>query len=120
MRCDGCMAVAYQLHLAFEKAHKNYKAETFRLRESEILDRTGERKQKQSALRTINSRFAEMCLTAEVLVYLTQKACLSLSKAFPETNAKSAAAAVETTLLSSSLRMQTEALLHHLAIKENC
>ena len=77
MRCDGCMAVAYQLHLAFEKAHKNYKAETFRLRESEILDRTGERKQKQSALRTINSRFAEMCLTSGVLARLFNTESLS-------------------------------------------
>ena len=42
MGCDSCTAVAYQLHKAFENGHKNFKSKDKRLKESEILDRTGE------------------------------------------------------------------------------
>ena len=40
MRCDGCWAVAHQMHLASQAAHKNFKPSR-RLRESDVLDITG-------------------------------------------------------------------------------
>lgn len=41
MMCDGCRAVAYQLHKAFENVHQHRKSQEFRLTESEVLDITG-------------------------------------------------------------------------------
>ncbi len=43
-RCDGCFAAAHQMHLAFARAHKNFRDSKKRLKESQILDLFGEMK----------------------------------------------------------------------------
>ena len=44
LKCDSCMAVAYQIHETFSEAHKPWsKKETFKLSEAEVLDVSGEK-----------------------------------------------------------------------------
>ncbi len=43
LKCDSCLAVAYQIHLAFTAAHKPWaENQHFRLSEPEVLDIGGE------------------------------------------------------------------------------
>ena len=42
MKCDGCLAVAYQFHLAFSKGHVNRENNPkWRLTEGDVIERAG-------------------------------------------------------------------------------
>ena len=41
LRCDGCLAVAYQFHANFEEKHKNRPASLGKLPHFEIIEITG-------------------------------------------------------------------------------
>ena len=43
MKCDGCLAVSYQLHLAFARGHLNHENNPkWKLSEGDIIERTGD------------------------------------------------------------------------------